>query len=169
MSDKKLSSEPSMDEILTSIRRILAEDDYAVMRPPPSRDRANGDILDLTEAVNGDGSIRHISPAVLVTPEGPARPPDGRIEPVPPRPPEPAAEPQLVSNTASEAVAASFARLAAAARRDDGGEHSLDDQVREMLRPMLQAWLDAHLPELVERLVRAEIARVVGAARPTAP
>jgi cell pole-organizing protein PopZ len=34
--------------------------------------------------------------------------------------------------------------------------------VRNMLRPMLQTWLDEHLPGIVERLVREEIARVVG-------
>ncbi|HVH81846.1 MAG TPA: DUF2497 domain-containing protein, partial [Stellaceae bacterium] len=106
--------------------------------------------------------------AAVIAPELPGRLPDGRIEPVPPRPADPQSEPRLVSDTASEAVAASFARLAAASRRE-GGDHSFDDQVREMLRPMLQAWLDEHLPELVERLVRAEIARAIGAVRPAAP
>jgi cell pole-organizing protein PopZ len=37
---------------------------------------------------------------------------------------------------------------------------TLDDLVREMLKPMLKAWLDDNLPNLVERLVRAEIERV---------
>ena len=36
---------------------------------------------------------------------------------------------------------------------------TLEDLVREMLRPMLKSWLDDNLPSLVERLVRAEIAR----------
>jgi len=166
MSDKKLSPEPSMDEILASIRRILAEDDPAVSRAIP-RTRGNGDVLDLTEAINDDGSIRHIAPVAVVTPEAPTKLPDGRREPAPPRPPS-AAEPGLVSDTASSAVAASFARLASLPQRGEG-DHSLDDIVRETLRPMLQAWLDAHLPELVERLVQAEIARVVGAIRPSAP
>jgi hypothetical protein len=170
MSDNKLSPEPSMDEILASIRRILAEDDHTVTRPPP-RLRGNADVLDLTEAVNDDGSVRHIAPGSLVVPEAPRKLPDGRIEPVPPRPRDaaaaPEAEPRLVSDAASDAVAASFARLASASQQ--GGDSSLDDLVRETLRPMLQAWLDEHLPELVERLVRAEIARVVGAIRPSAP
>ncbi len=167
MSDKKLSPEPSMDEILASIRRILAEDEPAVTRPAP-RLRVNGDVLELTEAVNDDGSIRHIPPIMLVTPEAPPRTrPDGRIEPAPPRPDEPVVAPRLVSDAASDAVAASFARLATVYRTDDGS--SLDDVVRETLRPMLQAWLDEHLPALVERLVRAEIARVVGGIRPLAP
>ena len=37
---------------------------------------------------------------------------------------------------------------------------TLEDLVREMLRPMLRSWLDENLPGLVERLVRAEIERV---------
>jgi cell pole-organizing protein PopZ len=36
---------------------------------------------------------------------------------------------------------------------------TVEDLVREMLRPMLKAWLDDNLPRLVERLVRAEIER----------
>jgi uncharacterized protein len=40
------------------------------------------------------------------------------------------------------------------------GPRTLEDLVREMLKPMLKAWLDAHLPDMVERLVRAEIERV---------
>ena len=173
MSDNKLPPEPSMDEILASIRRILAEDDHAVTRSPPPRLRGNTDVFDLTEAINDDGSTRHIAPVSLVVPEAtPRKLPDGRIEPVPPRPADAAVsvggEPRLVSDAASEAVAASFARLAGVSRRD-GVEPALDDLVRETLRPMLQAWLDEHLPELVERLVRAEIARVVGAVKPSAP
>ena len=45
-----------------------------------------------------------------------------------------------------------------------GVERTLEEIVREMLRPLLQAWLDSHLPGIVERLVREEIARVVGEA-----
>ncbi len=155
-----------MDEILASIRRILAEDEHAVTRPPPPRARGNGDVLDLTEALNDDGTVRHIAPIAMVTPEAPALP-DGRIEPAPPRPETTPAAPRLVSDAASDAVATSFARLAGLPRGDDGAG-SMDDLVRETLRPLLQAWLDEHLPELVERLVRAEIARVVGD-RPLAP
>lgn len=171
MSDKKASPEPSMDEILASIRRILAEDDGAGALRSPSRARAGDDVLELTEALNNDGSVRHVAPAAPVTPkvETPVVS-DGRREPPAPRPDATSAEPEprLVSDAASEAVAASFARLTEVGRVD-GTDRSLDDLVRETLRPMLQAWLDENLPGLVERLVRAEIARVVGAIRPAAP
>ena len=46
------------------------------------------------------------------------------------------------------------------------GGPTIEDIVREELRPMLKAWLDTNLPPLVERLVRAEIERVVGRAAP---
>ena len=46
------------------------------------------------------------------------------------------------------------------------GGPTIEDLVREELRPLLKAWLDANLPPLVERLVRAEIERVVGRAVP---
>jgi uncharacterized protein len=160
MSDGKAAPDPSMDEILASIRRILAEDQHAVGRAP-RRSRGNGDVLDLTEAVNDDGSVRHIPPIRMNRPE-PAAPvlPDGRVEPVPPRP-EPARAASLVSDAASEAVAASFARLAAV-QQGESGEAPLVELVSQTLRPLLQAWLDEHLPQIVERLVQVEIARVVG-------
>jgi uncharacterized protein len=171
MSDRNASLEPSMDEILASIRRILAEDSGAVTHLPP-RLREGSDVLELTEALNDDGSVRHIAPVALVSPEEQApTPSDGRIEPVPPRRPDgQGAEPErrLVSDAASDAVAASFAQLANISRGEASGD-ALDALVRETLRPMLQAWLDENLPALVERLVRAEIARVVGGIRPTAP
>ena len=45
------------------------------------------------------------------------------------------------------------------------GETSLEGMVREMLRPMLAEWLEANLPAMVEQLVQAEIARIVGKRR----
>ena len=42
------------------------------------------------------------------------------------------------------------------------GETSLEGLVRDLMRPMLSEWLDSNLPEIVERLVTAEIARIAG-------
>jgi cell pole-organizing protein PopZ len=160
MSDKKSMAEPSMEEILSSVRRILAEDERGA-GPAPRPSRAAADVLDLTEAIGEDGTVRHIEPAaVRREAEAPATLPDGRVEPVPPRPPE-AANGRLLSESASSAVAASFARLSAPPDERDA-EPALDYVLREVLRPMLQAWLDENLPALVERLVRDEIARVAG-------
>jgi uncharacterized protein len=163
MSDQKFSPEPSMDEILASIRRILAEDERAVTPTSSRRGRVDDDVLELTEALNEDGSVRHIAPVALVTPEPSPMLLDTRVGPAASGPNGGGVEPRLVSDAASEAVAASFARLSSLPR-----DEQLDDIVRETLRPLLQAWLDQHLPDLVERLVRAEIARVVGASRPVA-
>ena len=64
----------------------------------------------------------------------------------------------LLSEAAGEQIARSFGELAAAI---DGSERrSLDEIAQDMLRPMLQDWLDDNLPTLVERLVREEIERV---------
>jgi hypothetical protein len=160
MSDAKSPAEPSMEEILASIRRILAEDERSA-GPLPRRART-AEILDLTEAIGDDGTVRHIEPAAP-RPDAPPTPPlpDGRVEPsVALR--AGGGEP-LVSASASDAVATSFARLAGLPREAERlSERQLDEIVREMLRPLLQAWLDEHLPGIVERLVQAEIARLVG-------
>ena len=68
------------------------------------------------------------------------------------------AEASLLSAEAGEQVARSFGELAAAF--DGIQNRSLEDLAQDMLRPMLQEWLDDNLPTLVERLVREEIERV---------
>jgi cell pole-organizing protein PopZ len=90
--------------------------------------------------------------------------------PVPPPPPQrhydngggrphyaPAGE-RLMSPTTTSAVDAAFNTLAQTVLVQNG--RTLEDLVREMLRPLLKAWLDDNLPGMVERLVRAEIERV---------
>ena len=64
----------------------------------------------------------------------------------------------LLSPSTTAAVDSAFNSLAHTVLVQNA--RTLDDLVREMLRPMLKAWLDDNLPGLVERLVRAEIERV---------
>ncbi|MCS0495898.1 DUF2497 domain-containing protein [Ancylobacter sp. MQZ15Z-1] len=64
---------------------------------------------------------------------------------------------RLVSGATNNAVSAAFGSLA---RTVASNSRTVDDLVAEAVRPMLKEWLDEHLPELVERLVRAEIERV---------
>lgn len=64
----------------------------------------------------------------------------------------------LLSRSASVAVDSAFASLTHTVLSQNA--RTLDDLVKEMLRPMLKSWLDDNLPSLVERLVRAEIERV---------
>jgi cell pole-organizing protein PopZ len=103
--------------------------------------------------------------------------PEPEPEPPPPPPPEeiapshdatdamvPALEP-LVAQAAAAAAAQSFGSLARrlAAERSTAvhrGGPTIEDLVREEIRPLLKEWLDTHLPPMVERMVRAEIERV---------
>jgi cell pole-organizing protein PopZ len=78
-----------------------------------------------------------------------------RPEP-PPAPPMP--DRGLVSNETMKAVDTAFNTLAHTVLGQNA--RTLEDLVREMLRPMLKSWLDDNLPGLVERIVRAEIERV---------
>jgi cell pole-organizing protein PopZ len=192
MSDAKAQmdkdrTDPSMEEILATIRRIIAEDEQkaaAKLRAPaqdmpiaPHGSRENDAVLVLTEAINDDGSVRYIEPPAELAPAPPL--PEGRIEPEPPRPdvpPEPIAPGEhtfraehRISSSASNLAAAAAAQLAERRRREadiplGGAGKTIEDIVRETLEPLLQAWLDENLPALVEQLVRAEVARVVASA-----
>ncbi len=69
----------------------------------------------------------------------------------------------LISEAAGAQIARSFSELA---EIFDGVERrSIEDMAAEMLRPMLQDWLEDNLPTLVERLVREEIERVARGSR----
>ena len=78
----------------------------------------------------------------------------------PRRPPGPSVplDRTLLSNAAATAVDNAFNSLAHTVLGNNA--RTLEDLVKEMLRPMLKAWLDDNLPGLVERIVRAEIERV---------
>ncbi len=73
-------------------------------------------------------------------------------------PPQPALDRTLISNSTSAAVDSAFNSLAHTVLVQNA--RTLEDLVREMLRPMLKSWLDDNLPSIVERIVRAEIERV---------
>jgi cell pole-organizing protein PopZ len=68
----------------------------------------------------------------------------------------------LVSGKAARASKAALAALANVSIDPRASENTLDGLVREMLRPMLKEWLDANLPDLVERVVAREVARIIG-------
>jgi cell pole-organizing protein PopZ len=67
-------------------------------------------------------------------------------------------EERLISQATDAAVGSAFNALAHTVLSNNG--RTLDDLVKEMLRPMLKVWLDDNLPTIVERLVRSEIERV---------
>ncbi len=173
------NADPSMDDILASIRRILAEDetaDPAAANPPatPLKSVAEQkpDVLELSSTMIVDEVPA--APAQAV----PASEPPQAFAPVPvstppamPEPPlaQPAAWPAQQFLVAPETAAASAASVDSLMRHLANERSltitrngpSLEDVIRDEMRPLLKHWLDTNLPALVERLVRAEIARVV--------
>ncbi len=200
MTQPAKSQEPSMEEILASIRRIIADDDAsksaqraadppkpappprmpepepepepivaeaqpeelpmpAEPEPEPEEDQAS-DILDLTESMAAPAEapqFRKIEGFSDVSFD----------EAEPPKPAMPLADASnfrlrsengLLSSATSAAVDSAFNALAQTVLVQNA--RTLEDLVREMLRPMLKSWLDDNLPGMVERLVRAEIERV---------
>jgi cell pole-organizing protein PopZ len=190
MSDAKAQQEPSMEEILASIRRIIAEDERPAEtaaprteppKPEPATSEPAADILELTERVEEEEPPPHeaAAPAHAAAASRTLEVETdidmiGEPEPLRARGAEPRFEigDRIVSAATSGAAAAAFARLAVVPRdrrpqgdiRLGAGDRTLEDIVRDTLRPLLQAWLDENLPDLVERLVRDEITRVVGEA-----
>jgi len=225
MSQTAKVQEPSMEEILASIRRIIADDDASkATKPPdpaaaaPSRPapppRASGlppappppavansqddidamlanldtpaaapasDVLDLTEAMAAPAPAADAGPAptfrtidaasdVIFTDRAPDPPaePAVRIIEEPRRPAAPAApaapapapvlDRGLVSTSTMAAVDSAFNSLAQTVIGQNA--RTLEDLVKEMLRPLLKSWLDDNLPGVVDRIVRAEIERV---------
>ena len=213
MSQTAKAQEPSMEEILASIRRIIADDDgsKAVARAPeplpaPTPQRptvvtapeptpwpkaaqrvqpaaAMAGTLDEINSVLADAPPPPSAPMKSVAAEPPAadvldltedmaaatfrtidggsdvffaeRPPEQAESP---RPAAEAADKGLISSTTRAAVDSAFHSLANTVLGQNA--RTLEDLVKEMLRPMLRAWLDDNLPGMVERLVRAEIERV---------
>jgi cell pole-organizing protein PopZ len=177
-----------MEEIIASISRIITDEKTSVepVRPVPGE---KSEILELTEVVDEDGSVRRVAPeagsserrltgstAAVDTAAANATAQSGGPGPLRP---ETEVEPKLelgreriLSSATSGAAAAAFAQLGALPRERrregelplGGADRTLEDIVRDMLRPLLQTWLDENLPGIVERLVREEIARVVGEA-----
>lgn len=172
-----------MEEILASIRQIISDDAGEVRTTSGDGGEAgfaaDDDVLELTEMMNEDGSVTDLAPAPAPTP------PVSAPEPEAPRQTEenrkadaaaavktataaPAAD-GIVSTSAAGEVQEAFGGLASAVSGTrhvhlGEGDKTLEALVKEMLRPMLKAWLDDNLPPLVERLVEREIHRISGRA-----
>lgn len=130
--------------------------------PPPPPPAPVPDVLDLTEAMATPSPapaappFRTIDAAsdVVFTDSAPDTGPIAR-----PASPPPASDYQgLISNATVSAVDSAFNTLAHTVLGNNA--RTLEDLVKEMLRPMLKGWLDDNLPNMVERIVRAEIERV---------
>lgn len=169
-----VNHEPSMEEILASIKRIIAEDGEGAPAPrrtrePEAADNApqNEPILELTEPFEPEADAENAAGDAPPPPE-----PFDAIQPARSEPPAPSAAP-LVSSDAEDASRRSLAALAAAAvppveidAIPEDSSPTIEALAREMLRPMLREWLDANLPALVERLVSQEIERIAATRGP---
>ncbi len=151
-----------MEDILASIRRILNEDGAAQAQPPPQPEPEGVLILDSSMMV-AEPKAPDAASAPAVGAEAASANPPGKTES------EEAAmhEARLLAPEAAAAAAAAVGGLVKRLAGERGtlvsrGGPTLEDLVREEMRPLLKAWLDANLPALVERLVRAEIERVIG-------
>ena len=162
--------EPSMEEILASIRSLIAEDGEApALAAAPEPELVIETIKSAEPLV--DEPVAEPDPVmprvVWSRPQsaGPAafpRPitapePIQRLAIEPPTEPDMGPEP-LLSPDADDAAASSFAALNAALELQSSD--LAERMVGELLRPMLKTWLDENLPSIVEKLVRAEIQRV---------
>ena len=176
---EQTSQEPTMEEILASIRRIISEDDAPaeegaaapepapvaaaepepvaappapapIPEPEPVVEAAveEEDDLELTDKVETHGDLD-----VYAAPE-PAPAPAPRPAPAP----APSID-NLVSDRVATAAASSFGALSAAIAMPAGGQ-TLEDVVRELLRPLLQQWLDTNQPSIVQATVEAEVERI---------
>jgi len=187
--------EPSMEEILASIRAIIADDREAVAaKPAPAV--ANVPTPTLPQIVVSNDAPQVAKPAAEFIPpraEPTAEPAPApnvvwarpRVEPAPEPEPnpeaataetsEPEAErgPELVYEQINEPPLLSDETDRAVAASFEALTASVamqsaelvDRLTKEMLRPMIKSWLDEHLPSMVERLVRAEIQRVARGGR----
>lgn len=180
------NADPSMEDILASIRRILSEDapQPAAAEEPHKAEDAPSDVLLLDQSMmvpepqpeEASSSEPLAEPApspeepqqALAEPESAAPEPQSEPEPEPEKPQVRAAgDDSLVAPEVMQAAATAVTSLVQRLSAERGtlvrsAGPTIEDLVREELRPMLKEWLDTHLPPLVERLVKAEIERVVG-------
>jgi cell pole-organizing protein PopZ len=129
--------EPSMEEILASIKKVIAEDkdarsaETAVSPVQDNEQDFEDDVLELNDEL---------------------------------APPQIDLGPPLLNESAAGVSRSAFEQLStvAAAVPAQPQANPLEDMIREMLRPMLKQWLDDHLPRLVDEHVKREISRITG-------
>ena len=150
-----ISTEPSMEDILSSIKRIIAEEGDGVTRarrsgrtpPPPTPapfDVDEEEILELNDSVAAPEPVPQPRPV----PQAP--------QPAPPQP-----TPAIVSREAEQATRAPLEALSRLiVKPETPGSDTLEALVRELLRPIFREWLDANLPQIVEAMVAREISRI---------
>ena len=128
--------EPSMEDILASIKRVIAEEKEIRAAAPPPLPEQEEDVLELDEGME-----------IHETPPVPADLGPPLIE-------------EQVADTSRQRLE-ELANVAATAPPLPQ-TNPLEDVIREMLRPVLKQWLDEHLPGIVDEHVKREIHRITG-------
>jgi uncharacterized protein len=126
-----------MEDILASIKRVIAEEkEIRAAAPPPLPDEEVEDVLELDEGMEV---------------HEPAAPP---VDLGPP----------LMEEQVADSSRQRLEELAsvAASAPPPPQINPLEDMIREMLRPILKQWLDEHLPAIVDEHVKREIHRITG-------
>jgi uncharacterized protein len=167
------TAEPTMEEILASIRQIISDEPAVKPAPPPAAAAAASPAPVAVvpppppQPVSPPPALRAVSSTDddildLIAPQKAVRP-----VPTPQQSfaalSDAIASDQLLSSDASHAASAAFGSLAHTVLAQNA--RTLDDIVLELLKPMIKTWLDDHLPTIVERLVRSEIERVARGGR----
>ena len=149
----------SQDDIDAMLASLEADTSEAEVRPAPPEPEA--DVFELTEqmavpatelqTIEADDDLEFSEPPAIETTAytRPYEPPQATV---------PAPAPAMLSQSTVFAVESAFNSLANTVLSNNA--RTLEDLVKEMLRPMLKSWLDDNLPNLVERIVKAEIERV---------
>jgi cell pole-organizing protein PopZ len=165
MSQSKDAQEPSMEEILSSIRRIIADEEKdrpAAQAAEPSPSMAAGDeddVLELTDVAEDEppppGPVAPALPTPIAT----------RTEPIKETATVAASkDDSLVSAGAANASTNAFSKLTRAMTDERPAApivgRSVDDLLTELLRPMLKDWLDQNLAGIVERVVEQEVKKL---------
>jgi len=168
MAQANVAHEPTMEEILASIRQIISEDGAA----PPTGGQVHQGGAERPREQHVSEHERAAQPRPAPAPQATvrpatethaaaARPQEARPQEARPQAaPRPQSTPErpLLSSDSNASVAHSFNTLTHTILAQNA--RTLEDLVGEMLRPMLREWLDSHLPGIVERQVRQEIERI---------
>ncbi len=164
--DATPGAEPSMEEILASIRRIIADEKAPAAEEPPPAPDVKEDILELTQMVQDDGSVADTRDMAPVLPPEPAPLPEPIIDPVPAAAPTETLISAEVAATASSSLSA-LASMVQVDRRAEAthsyvgdGSRTLEDMVLSLMKPLLKEWLDKNLPAIVDRIVQKEVERI---------
>lgn len=176
MAAKETDQEPSIEEILSSIRQIISDDtdegtaaptppEAPVVKNEPPAPIEIDDVLDLTQRIDEppaeiEVDLQDFSPEpepvreamVDLSQQKETPPPAPKIE----RMESAVADDTIFTKSAAEAALNGFSELARKTAVEYNGI-TLEEIVRTELKPMLREWLDRHLPSLIERLVQEEL------------